>query len=123
MTAAARRSLVFGLLCAAVGLLFGIAISSSAEGDGWQWFWVASTLAAFASGAAAWRLLAERPSRQRPIRGALAGGVAGLVTHYVTWYFQYVARNVCFWLTGGCTSSLGEPPADLLRAFAGSAKR
>lgn len=118
---AAQRSLVFGTWCAVVGLLAGIAVSFNADGDGWEWFWVASTSAAFVCGAAAWRLLAERPSRERPIWGALAGGLAGLAAHYLTWYFQYVANNVCFWLTGGCTGSLGEPPADLLQAFVGSA--
>lgn len=117
----ARRSLVFGALCASVGLLVGILVSLGAEGDGYRWFFVAAALAAFGSGAALWRVLPERSARRRPAWGALAGALAGVVSHYLTWYLGYVGANLCFWLTGGCTSSLGEPPADLLLALSGAA--
>lgn len=117
----ARRSLLFGGLCAGVGLLFGIFVALGAEGDGYRWFFVAAALAAFVSGTALWRVLPERIPRHRLAWGALAGALAGLVSHYLTWYLAFVGANVCFWLTGGCTSSLGEPPANLLEAFAGAA--
>lgn len=116
-----RRSLVFGALCAAVGLLFGILVSVTAEGAGYQWFFVPAVLAAFCSGAVLWRVLPEVFSRRRLVWGAFAGALAGVVSHYVTWYLGFLGFNLCFWLTGGCTSSLGEPPASLLQAFAGAA--
>lgn len=121
MTAPARRSLVFGLLCAGVGLLLGILVFRGAEGEGYEWFPVAATLAAFVCGAVLWHFLPERIPRRRLVWGTLAGALAGLVSHYFAWYFQYVGSNVCFWLTGGCTSSLGEPPANLLMALVGAA--
>lgn len=121
MTAPARRSLVFGVLCAGVGLLAGLYFGLDATGEGWEWLALAAPLAAFLSGAALWRLLPERNPRQRRGWGALAGALAGLVSHYFTWYLQFLAANVCFWLTGGCTGSLGEPPADPLTALLGAA--
>jgi len=117
----ARRSLVFGALCAGVGLVFGILVSVGAAGDGYRWFFVSAALAAFGSGTALWRVLPERFPRRRPAWGALAGALAGVVSLYLTWYLGYLGANLCFWLTGGCTSSLGEPPADLLTALSGAA--
>jgi len=118
---AARRSLVFGALCAVVGLVIGMIVSLGAAGDGYRWFFVAATVAAFVSGAALWRVLPERFPRRRPAWGALAGALAGVVSHYLTWYLGFLVANLCFWLTGGCTGSLGEPPANLGLAFAGAA--
>lgn len=117
----ARSSLVFGGYCAMVGLLFGVLIAVRAVGEGYGWFPVASALAAFVSGAALWRVLPERFARLRSVWGAVAGALAGVVSHFLTWYLGFVGANLCFWFTGGCTSSLGEPPADLLTAFAGAA--
>lgn len=116
-----RQSLLFGALCAAVGLVFGLVVSLGAQGAGYQWFFVPAVLAAFGSGALLWRVLPERFPRHRPLLGALAGALAGVVAHYVTWYLGYLGFNLCFWLTGGCTGSLGDPPANLLQALAGAA--
>ncbi len=121
MTAPAKPSLVFGALCAGIGLLFGILVPAVAEGEGFGWFFVPAALAAFVSGAALWRFLPERIPRRRPVGGALAGALAGLVSHYLTWYLAYLGANVCFRLAGGCTGSLGEPPADPLMALWGAA--
>lgn len=121
MTGSTRRALTFGALGGSVGLAFGGYIFLIAEGDGFRWFIGAAAIAAFLCSAALWRLLPERSERHRPAWGAAAGAVAGVVSHYFTWYFQYVSANVCYWFTGGCTSSLGEPPANLLIAVAGAA--
>lgn len=117
----ARRSLVFGALCAIVGVLFGIYVFLNAAGEGYRWFFVAAALAAFGSGAALWRILPERSASRRPAWGALAGALAGVVSHYLTWYLSYLGANLCFWLTGKCTGSLGDPPANLLMALEGAA--
>ena len=53
--------------------------------------------------------------------GATAGAVAGVVSHYLTWTLAFLGANLCFWLTGGCTGSLGDPPANLLVALTGAA--
>jgi hypothetical protein len=119
MTAPTSRSLTFGLLCALAGSVVVIFILA----NGWRQWWllVTAPTAAFVCGAAFWRLLPERSSSRRRLRAGIAGTLAGTVSHYVTWYFGYVVMNLCHWLTGGCTGSLGEPPAGLLAAFAGAA--
>lgn len=116
-----RRALVFGALCSLVGLFFGALVFWMAEGEGYEGFAAAAPAAAFLCGAALWRLLPERVTRRRRVWGAVAGALAGVASHYVTWYLQYLGANVCHWLTGGCTSSLGEPPANLLAALWGAA--
>jgi hypothetical protein len=121
MTAPTRRSLTFGLLCALAASLVAVFILLLVEGEGHWMLLFAAPAAAFVCGAALWRILPERTSGRSAAWGACAGALAGVVSHYLAWYLQYVGMNLCFWLTGGCTSSLGEPPANLLAAFAGAA--
>ena len=121
MTAPTKRSLTFGLLCALVGSLVAVLILILVEGEGHWMLLFAAPAAAFVCGASLWRILPERTSGRRAAWGACAGALAGVVSHYVAWYVQYLGMNLCFWLSGGCTSSLGEPPANPLEALAGSA--
>jgi hypothetical protein len=119
MTAPTSRSLTFGLLCALAASLVTVLMLA----NGWAQWWllVTAPAAAFICGAVFWRLLPERSSSRKFFRAGLAGALAGTVSHYFAWYFGYVVMNLCYWITGGCTSSLGEPPAGLLAAFAGAA--
>ena len=121
MTTPTRRSFTFGLLSALLGSLVAVLVLATVEGEGFWGLLFAAPSAAFVCGAALWRLLPERMSGRRPAWGAAAGAIAGVVSHFFAWYFQYVGMNLCFWITGGCTSSLGEPPANLLEAFVGAA--
>ena len=121
MTSAAGASQVFGAWCAVVGLLFGAFFSLQASGRGWAGLAVAAPLAAFLTGAVLWRLVAARATERRALRGALAGGLAGIAAHFLTWYLWYAGMSLCHLLTGGCTDSLGQPPAGPLVAIAGAA--
>ena len=120
MRTPAGRSLVFGLVCACAGLLGGGIVAGYSTGEGWEWFFVPTTLAAFGTGAAFWRVLPERMPHRRLVWGTLAGALAGMVSHYFAWYLQLLGFNICYWLTGGCVSSLGEPPIDLLNGLWGT---
>jgi hypothetical protein len=121
MAAPVKRSLIFGVLCSLVGILIAILIFPDAQGEGFQWFFIPAGLSAFLCGAALWRVLPERIPRHRLVWATLAGALSGLVSHYFTWYLVMLGANLCYWLTGGCTSSLGEPPVNLLEAVWGAA--
>jgi hypothetical protein len=122
MTARTRRSLDFGFLCGLVGSLVALLLLiPDLEADGWVLLLFAAPAAGFVSGTALWRMLPERAPRRRLAAGTLAGAIAGVVSHYLTWYLGFLAMNLCYWFTGSCTSSLGEPPANLLQALTGAA--
>lgn len=108
-------------MCAVCGLLAGFVFSLDVVGEGWGWLPIPAALGAFLSGWLLWRLLPERLPKRRLTWGVIAGGAAGLVSHYVTWYLFIVGLNLCYRLTGGCVSSLGDPPAGPLGAFVAAA--
>ena len=91
------------LLVRKSGLLFMTPNVSNRYGRNWNW------------------LLPERRKRNLLVWGILAGALTGLVSHYLAWYLMFVGANICFWLSGGCTSSLGEPPASLQDGLWGAA--
>jgi len=116
-----KHSLVMGAACGLVGLAVGLIVRSTATGEGYEAFPLYALVAGFLTGTAAWWLLVARPGAYRGRRGALAGALAGLVAHYVCWYLMILGSNICYWLWGGCVSSLGEPPVDPLYGLVGAA--
>lgn len=117
---AIQRSLAMGLLCAPVGILCGIYIWALATGEGYHLFPVYAGVAAFVTPFAFWWLLVARRAQATVRGGALAGALSGAVAHYVCWYLLILSRNACYWLWGGCRSSLGEPPIDPLNGLWGA---
>lgn len=93
-------------------------MSASATGEGWGYFWLAAVAAGALTSGGLWWLLAARRDRYSRRRGAWIGALAGLVGHPVCWYFNILASNICYWTTGGCVSSLQEPPVDLVVGLA-----
>lgn len=116
-----KTTLLMGALCGAVGILVGLWVSLTATGAGYERFPVYAFLAAFAGGAGLWWFVLARQGRYSLRRGAAAGALAGLVSHYFCWYLLILDNNLCFWLLGGCGSSLGEPPIDPLNGLWGAA--
>ena len=39
--------------------------------------------------------------------------MTGTVSHYLCWILLNIGMNICYWTTGNCTGSLGEPPAQI----------
>lgn len=113
------NTLKISLLAGLLGVIGGLVVWQMASGDGYQFFPVAAGAGAFGTTAFFWWFIVTRRQDYRARIGALAGGLSGMVSHYVCWYLYLVGANGCYWLTGGCTSSLGEPPIDLLNGLWG----
>jgi hypothetical protein len=120
MSPAMRWSLLMGALCAPVGIAVGLFIAATATGAGYGTFWAWAGLAAFVTAAGTWWLIVEWHARHTVLRGMMAGFLAGILAHPVTWYLVLVEANLCYWLTDGCRSSLNEPPMNLAQAFSGA---
>lgn len=120
MTARSRMP-GFGLLAAMLGAAVSAPILLDAVGEGWGVMVGFAALAAGLTAMALWWLLCERAGRFGAGRGALAGGLAGLLSHYPCWYFAILGQNVDYWLLGGTGSSLGEAPIDPLLGLGGAA--
>jgi hypothetical protein len=109
-------TVAMGLLCAAVGAIAALLLAVIATGSGWEAFFVAAPLSAFATGAFFWWLLMARRNHLGTARGVIAGALAGAVSHLVCWYFFFVIAFACNVFTGGCRDSLDQPPVNPLLA-------
>jgi hypothetical protein len=114
-----------GCGCSIVGLICGLIVSRNAIGNGWGNFWIYATGSAFLTGFVVWwTLIEKRPELFVKVEGKLRSGVfvgaiAGFVGHYVCWYATFLSSNICYWFTGGCTSSLGDTPINPIFAIVG----
>lgn len=43
----------------------------------------------------------------------IVGLLTGTIAHYITFILLNIGLNICYWLTGGCTDSLGGPPPSI----------
>lgn len=109
-----------GLLSAGAGVLIGLLVSSVAIGEGYELFPVYAGAAAFITASGLWWALLARQDTYTITRGATVGAVAGTISHYLCWYLFFLGANICYWLFGGCRSSLGEPPVDPVNALWGA---
>lgn len=115
-----RPAVQIGLMAALLGLAAGLGVWWLAIGGGYEWFPMYAAVAAFLTTTFLWWLIVSRRHKSNAWRGAVAGGLSGGISHYVCWYLQIVGANLCYWTTGGCVSSLGEPPIDLLNGLWGA---
>jgi hypothetical protein len=112
-----RHSLPMGLICALVGGLAGLWVTTTATGDGYGVFIIAAPIAAFLTGMFSWWLLVARPGRRSLLRGAAAGTLAALLGHFLCWYLILVGAYVWYQL-GGPWNAIGGPPGNPLVAIA-----
>lgn len=113
----AVSALGMALACGAAGLVVGLWVARQAVASDYALFPLYATLAAALAGGGLWWLLVARRSRYRLPRGAVVGGLAGIVAHPLCWYLAVLGQNACYWLWGGCRSSLNEPPVDPLNGL------
>src|SRR5438067_379365 len=110
---------IFGAFCAVVGAVVGAHVCLTAIGKGWWMLWVTAVVASFSLGFALWRRRLTELSSDGRVMGMTVGAVTALAAHFLSIYLMFVGSFVCFLLTGGCTGSLGEAPADPIRAVPG----
>jgi len=105
------RSVVFGLVCALVGLGFGIVFSLGFTSPGFNYFWIPVVLSSFTFGTLFWWMLPERYSRRRVLLGVLAGILGSIVAHFTTWLLTWLGTYLCS--QPDCVSVFGKPPANI----------
>jgi hypothetical protein len=110
----------FSLYNAVAGLLIGIYVMRTAAGEGYFMFVVAAPLGAFITAALLWKWLIKPGAPIGLGRVIGVGLLTGTVSHYLAFILLSIAMNVCYWTTGGCTGSLGEPPASILAMVPGA---
>ena len=103
---------LYGLLNAVIGLIAGVYLMFLATGDGYEGFVYAAPIAVFITGAFFWKkLITEEASNLKIV---FTGLLTGTVSHYLAFILMSIGMNICYWTTGGCLNSLGEPPASIL---------
>jgi type III secretory pathway component EscS len=105
----------YGIVNAIIGLIVGIFIAITTIGEGYYVFAIAAPLAAFIVGGLFWNMIAKNEYNSTKI--IITGLLTGSVSHYVTFVLLSIGMNICYWTTGECTGSLGEPPVSILSAL------
>jgi hypothetical protein len=108
----------FGLINAFLGLVIGIYLALTAIGDGYSVFAIGAPIAAFLTGCLFWKLMVKEKSSRR--RVVFTGILTGIFSHYLTFVLINIGANICYWTTGKCTDSFGEPPANFFMMLGGA---
>ena len=108
------QALLYGLLCAPVGLVIGFFVASEASDGVYRCFSFYAALAAFLMSAFLWWLMIQRSNKPSSGRAVAVGILSGLLSHWLCWFLILLWSNVDFWLLNGAGSSLGEAPMDPL---------
>jgi len=110
----------FGVCNAIVALLIGLYVDANASGEGYSGIAIAAPLAAFLTAEFFWGWLIRPDGPINVGRVTIVGLLTGTASHYVMFILLSIGMNLCFWTTGGCVGSLGEPPASILSMLAGA---
>ena len=108
----------YGIANAIIGLIVGLYIAITAIGDGYYVLPIAAPLAAFIVGGLLWTKIVKDGYGSTKI--IITGLLTGTVSHYVTFVLLSIGMNVCYWTTGECTGTLGDPPASILTMLGGA---
>ena len=119
MNNAVAQSGVMGVMCALFGGFVGLGVLGQFSGKGYEAFPLLSAGASFLTGAVLWWLIVARTGHPGIWRGMLAGVLAALGGHYVTWYLFIVLQNAKYRLLG-TVSSLGDAPIGLVDGLWGA---
>ncbi len=108
----------YGIANAIIGLIIGLYISITAIGDGYDVFPIAIPLVAFITGGLLWNRIVKDKFDSTKI--VITGLLTGALSHYLTFVLISIGNNICYWTTGGCTGTLGAPPASILSMLGGA---
>ena len=110
--------LKYGLINALLGLIVGVFLALTAIGDGYSVVLIAAPISAFLIGGLFWKLIIK--GKLTKTRVIVTGILTGTISHYLTFLLLGIGYNICYWTTGNCTDSFGEPPANILLMFGGA---
>ena len=113
------RSIGFGLICALVGLGFGIVVSLVFTSPEYNYFWIPVVLSSFALGTLFWWMLPEHFPRRRVLLGVLAGILGSIVANIAIWLLTLLGIYLCG--QANCESLVGKPPADIWEVLTATA--
>jgi hypothetical protein len=108
----------YGLINALLGLIIGIYITITATGEGYFLYGISAPIAAFLTGGLIWKLIVKDKFDRGKI--IITGLLTGTISHYLAFLLVSILMNICYWTTGMCTGSLGEPPASIFSMLIGS---
>jgi hypothetical protein len=108
----------YGIINAVLGLIVGIFLSLTAIGDGYYVFAVVAPISAFLTGGLFWKILVKNNASK--IKVIFTGLLTGIISHYITFVLLGIGANICYWSTGNCTDSFGDPPASIFLSLAGA---
>lgn len=112
-----RHALGFAVLCAAFGIVAGLVVwHLRGTSVGYEEFPVYSCAASFVAGGLAWRVVFRGGRPPAAARGAVAGVLAALLGHYLTFVVSIEIANVQYWVLGRKVLWTGEAPIDPLSA-------
>jgi len=119
-----RRSsstVTIGVLAATPGVAIGLFLDrNSPPGSRWV-FATAAGASAFVTMMFLWWMLVARRESFTIARGALAGALAGAVSHYPCWYIFLSLHLLCDKLALSCRDA-GGAPASAIESFGAAAK-
>jgi len=107
------NAIKFGTLNSIIGLILGIYIAYSAIGNGYWILAIGAPISAFTCGFYFWKLIFKKSTENRNGKLILIGLLTGTVSHYLCWILLNIGMNICYWTTGNCTGSLGDPPVQI----------
>ena len=108
----------YGFLNALIGLLIGAYTAFTAIGNGYFVAAIAAPLAFFLTGGLLWKLIVKK--KIDVVQILITGLLTGTISHYITFIILGIGVNICYWTTGQCTGSLGEPPASIISMITGA---
>ena len=108
----------YGIFNALIGLLIGAYTAITAIGDGYFVVGIAAPLAFFLTGGLLWKFIVKK--KYDVVKIIITGLLTGVISHYLTFVILSIGINICYWTTGECTGSLGEPPASIISMITGA---
>ena len=99
-------------------MVIGIYLALTAIGDGYSAFVIGAPIAAFLTGCLFWKMMVKEKSSR--IRVVFTGILTVIFSHYLTFVLINIGANICYWTTGNCTDSFGEPPANFILMLGGA---
>lgn len=114
-----KPELKFGLLNSIIGVIVGIFHSYISIGKGYEILIFFAPISIFIIGTLCWKYKIKNThyNLEDLIPVSL---ITGSLSHPITFFLCLVYANICNWTTGGCTSSLGDKPMNLLYSIPAS---